>query len=74
VDGKGISPDNSSELAIHVVMVTFTVLLSLVAKLVATPPNPSLNLLVTNITYMDNDGYEGNIWSLTVSITQERGH
>ena len=44
MDGKGISPDNSSELAIHVAMVTLMVVLSLETKLVATSPIPSLNL------------------------------
>ena len=51
MDGKGISPDNSSELAIHVVMVTLMVVLSLEAKLVATSPNPSLNLFNNDDMY-----------------------
>ena len=45
VDGKEISPDNCNELAIHVAMVTSTVVLSLVARLITTSPNPSLSLL-----------------------------
>ena len=49
VDGRGISPDNWSELAIRVVIVTSTVVLSLAARLMATSPSPSLNLLVTEI-------------------------
>ena len=46
VEGKGISPDNRSELAIHVVMVISTVVLSVTARLNATSPSPSLNLLI----------------------------
>ena len=69
VDGRGISPDNWSELAIHVVIVTSTVVLSLAARLMVTSPSPSLNLLATEI-YVEH-WCTGNRWYLTVGTLQE---